>query len=81
MTYMMPMVNINVDDVQSVSSSDYDEPRVKERYAPPAPKLEPVLKVDGKVPEIVYSLHLRDKRNRVIDRKTILCFPLSGRLR
>lgn len=67
----MPMVNIDVDDVQSVSSSDYDEPRVEDRFIPPAPKLESILKIDGKVPEIVYSLHLQDKRNRIIDRETI----------
>lgn len=63
----MPTISVDVDDVESVVSLESEGPHLADRL----PKFErhSILKVNGKVPEVVYSLHLLDSRQQIIDRK------------
>ncbi|QLI68749.1 uncharacterized protein G6M90_00g059580 [Metarhizium brunneum] len=61
----MPTVGIDIQDIESVSSVNSDEVgRIKMQSTLGKPS---TLRVDGKVPDVVYSLHLLDMRNQVVN--------------
>ncbi|KID89817.1 ATPase [Metarhizium guizhouense ARSEF 977] len=61
----MPTVGIDVQDIESVSSVNSDE--VGRIEMQPTLGNPSTLRIDGKVPDVVYSLHLLDMRNQVIN--------------
>lgn len=68
----MPTAAIDIQDIESVSSINSDEVgriEMQSRLGKPS-----TLRVDGKVPDVVYSLHLLDMRNQVVNRKGIYPF-------
>ncbi|KAK8927407.1 hypothetical protein VCV18_003883 [Metarhizium anisopliae] len=61
----MPTAAIDIQDIESVSSINSDEVgriEMQSRLGKPS-----TLRVDGKVPDVVYSLHLLDMRNQVVN--------------